>query len=53
VRDPQLIGESFTPEQTAAAYIQLFEEIRDGRFTRHTIEPTVYQTLRAMRDKFL
>ncbi len=50
VRDSQLIGESFLPAQTAVEYINLFEDLLNGRFTTQTQEPPAYERLREMRD---
>jgi len=47
-RDAGLIGASFDPEQTAAEYIRLFEDLRRGRRPRQTVEPAAYERLRAM-----
>ena len=51
VRDVQLISETFDPQQTAADYISLFENLRHNRQSTQTTEPPEYQRLRDMRDK--
>lgn len=51
VRSPELIAESFEPAQTAAEYVRLFESLQRGEHPRQTIEPPVYDRLRAMRDE--
>ncbi len=51
VRDAELISASFEPAQTAAAYVELFERLRQGTLPRQTSEPTAYKQLRAMRDR--
>jgi len=51
IRSPELIAESFAPSQTAAEYVRLFEALRRGERPRQTIEPPVYDRLRAMRDE--
>lgn len=47
-RDASLISECFAPQQTAAEYVRLFEELRLGRRPRETVEPAAYERLRAM-----
>jgi glycosyltransferase involved in cell wall biosynthesis len=49
VRSPQLIAESFSPAQTAAEYVRLFDELRHGRPKRQAVEPAAYERLRQMR----
>jgi glycosyltransferase involved in cell wall biosynthesis len=51
IRDAELISASFDPAQTAASYVELFEQLRRGEMTRQTTEPAVYNQLRAMRDR--
>jgi glycosyltransferase involved in cell wall biosynthesis len=51
VRDVELITTSFDPQQTAANYVSLFENLRHHRKDKLTAEPSVYDRLRAMRDK--
>jgi glycosyltransferase involved in cell wall biosynthesis len=50
IRDVQLITESFDPQQTAADYVSLFNDLRNRRLSKKTVEPTVYERLRSMRD---
>jgi glycosyltransferase involved in cell wall biosynthesis len=50
VKSPQLIGDSFEPDQTAAEYVRLFESLQRGARRGRTEEPVAYETLRAMRD---
>jgi len=50
-RDVQLIADSFSPDQTAAAYLNLFTDLQRGRFDPTAPEPPAYQRLRAMRDQ--
>jgi glycosyltransferase involved in cell wall biosynthesis len=52
IRSPQLIADSFKPDQTAAEYEKLFIELMNGRTARRTAEPAAYDRLRAMRDQF-
>ncbi|HRQ37067.1 MAG TPA: glycosyltransferase family 4 protein [Chloroflexota bacterium] len=49
-RDPRLIADSFSPAQTAVAYIQLFQDLLNGRHDPTTREPAAYERLRQMRD---
>lgn len=51
VRDVQLISDSFHPQQTAAEYVTLFENLRNSKQDKYTAEPPVYERLRAMRDR--
>ncbi len=51
VRSPELIAESFEPAQTAAEYVRLFEALQRGKRPGQTVEPPVYDRLRAMRDE--
>lgn len=50
VRDTQLIAGSFDPSETAAGYVQLFENLKRGTLSHQTTEPQVYDRLRKMRD---
>ncbi len=52
-RSADLIAESFSPQQTAVAYLKLFEDIQQGKVSRIAEEPPAYERLRAMRDAFL
>ncbi len=49
-RDAALIGASFSPDETAAEYIRLFESLQQGKRLRAAAEPAAYDRLRAMRD---
>jgi glycosyltransferase involved in cell wall biosynthesis len=49
VQDPQLVAESFSPAQTAAAYVQLFNEVMKGEQGSDAPEPQAYERLRAER----
>lgn len=50
VRSPAQIGDSFSPAQTAAEYVRLFESLQRGEEPGKTEEPAVYDELRTMRD---
>jgi glycosyltransferase involved in cell wall biosynthesis len=49
--DAQLIAESFSPAQTAAAYIRLFHEVIRGQQRSDAPEPEAYERLRAVRNE--
>lgn len=51
VRSPEQIGDSFSPAQTAAEYVRLFESLQRGEKPGQTQEPAVYDELRTMRDE--
>jgi glycosyltransferase involved in cell wall biosynthesis len=51
-RDSKLIGATFSPDETAKAYVQLFEKLQRGRLVGKTTEPAAYDRLRAMRDEY-
>ncbi|VAW43094.1 hypothetical protein MNBD_CHLOROFLEXI01-1746, partial [hydrothermal vent metagenome] len=51
-RDSKLIGATFSPQQTAEAYVQLFQKLQRGRLVGKTAEPAAYNQLRAMRDSY-
>jgi glycosyltransferase involved in cell wall biosynthesis len=51
-RDSTLIGETFSPQQTAEAYVQLFQKLQRGRLVGKTAEPAAYNRLRTMRDSY-
>jgi glycosyltransferase involved in cell wall biosynthesis len=51
-RDPRLIADSFSPQQTAVTYLHLFQELLDGRYGRTAHEPAAYERLRQMRDEW-
>ena len=51
-RDSDLIGAAFSPDETAKAYVQLFQKLQQGRLVGKTAEPAIYDKLRAMRDAY-
>ena len=51
-RDSQLIGDAFSPDETAKAYVQLFQKLQMGKVRGKTAEPEAYNRLRAMRDAY-
>ncbi|MCP4419088.1 MAG: glycosyltransferase family 4 protein [Chloroflexi bacterium] len=51
-RDSKLIGATFSPQQTAESYVQLFQKLQQGKLTDKTAEPPAYDQLRAMRDTY-
>lgn len=48
--DPALIAQAFSPDENAAAYHRLFEELRCGRFDPSLPEPQAYQQLQLARQ---
>jgi len=52
-RDPYLIAESFSPQETAVEYIHLFQNLLAGKKRGKTVEPPPYERLRQMRDKMI
>lgn len=52
VRDTRLIAQTFDPAQTAVAYVQLFQQLLDGRQQKTTADPTAYLRLQAMRATY-
>jgi len=48
--DPALIAQAFSPDENAAAYTRLFEQLMAGRFDPSLPEPPAYQRLRQMRE---
>ncbi|HSH05520.1 MAG TPA: glycosyltransferase family 4 protein [Anaerolineae bacterium] len=50
-KDPALIAQSFHPDATAQAYLELFADLKNGRFSPDLAEPAAYQQLRARRDQ--
>ena len=52
-RSAELIGDSFSPQQTAVEYLKLFEQIQQGKASSIAEEPPAYEKLRAMRDSYL
>lgn len=47
-RSGHVIAESFSPQQTARAYVKLFRQLLAGERTRQTSEPEAYERLRAL-----
>lgn len=52
-RSAALIAESFSPQQTAAEYLRLFNQLQEGKASTIAEEPPAYERLRAMRDSSL
>ncbi|MDT8307342.1 MAG: glycosyltransferase family 4 protein [Anaerolineae bacterium] len=50
-RPRDVIAASFDPEQTARAYVQLFEQLRQGNPPRDALEPEAYSRLRALDEE--
>jgi glycosyltransferase involved in cell wall biosynthesis len=48
LRDSSLIAQSFSPDQTAVEYIELFDSLIAGQPNNTLPEPTAYEQLRAM-----
>ncbi|MCP5096420.1 MAG: glycosyltransferase family 4 protein [Chloroflexi bacterium] len=51
LKSPQLIADSFSPQQTATEYLRLFENLQRGKTDSSAPEPPAYERLRAMRDQ--
>jgi glycosyltransferase involved in cell wall biosynthesis len=51
-RDATLIGDTFSPDQTAAEYLKLFKALIAGVKGSTTPEPGPYEKLRQMRDNW-
>jgi len=51
-RDSKLIEATFSPKETAEAYVQLFQKLQMGKLMGKTAEPPAYDKLRAMRDAY-
>lgn len=51
VRQPQLIGESFSPDQTAREYLALYQRLQAGQRAAGTAEPAAYERLRQMKAR--
>lgn len=49
-RSSELIADSFSPRQTAVAYLSLFKRLQQGNPPPPATEPAAYERLRAMRD---
>lgn len=50
VKLPDLIADSFSPQQTAHEYVRLFRDLQQGKRDSRAAEPPAYERLRAMRD---
>ena len=48
LREPELIRASFSPDTTAATYLELYRRLADGARGSRAPEPPVYNALRAM-----
>ncbi|GAB4143990.1 MAG: glycosyltransferase family 4 protein [Candidatus Promineifilaceae bacterium] len=51
VRQPQLIGESFSPDQTAREYLALYQRLQAGQRATGTVEPAAYERLQQMKAR--
>jgi glycosyltransferase involved in cell wall biosynthesis len=49
-RSPDTIADSFSPDETAAEYIRLFNALSEGKKDPSAQEPAAYERLRQMRD---
>lgn len=52
IKSPDVIAHSFAPDQTAAAYLGLYEALRRGDAVPSMPEPEAYERLREMRDRW-
>ncbi|MEW5987905.1 MAG: glycosyltransferase family 4 protein, partial [Chloroflexota bacterium] len=50
LRPSGVIATSFSPDQTAAEYVRLYESLRRGRQPSQAQEPEAYQQLRRLRN---
>jgi glycosyltransferase involved in cell wall biosynthesis len=50
VKSPDLIADSFAPDQTASEYIKLYQGLENRTAATDLPEPEAYQRLRQMRD---
>lgn len=50
-RPGDVIGNSFSPDQTAREYVRLFEQLRSGSLPEHAPEPPAYDRLRMLREE--
>lgn len=50
-RPGDIIGASFSPEQTARAYVALYEQLKRGTAPEHAPEPAVYDRLRQLMEE--
>jgi glycosyltransferase involved in cell wall biosynthesis len=51
VRSPEVVGRSFSPDQTAAEYARLFTLLLQGKGSDGLREPAAYERLRQLRRK--
>ncbi|MCA9927832.1 MAG: glycosyltransferase family 4 protein [Anaerolineales bacterium] len=51
VKSPNLIADSFSPQQTANEYLRLFRNLQQGKRDKSAAEPPAYERLRKMRDE--
>ena len=51
VRPGEVIAESFSPQQTARAYVKLFQQLLAGEREQETTEPEAYERLRALDQR--
>lgn len=51
LRPAEVIAESFSPQQTAQAYVELFHRLLAGERQWETVEPGAYERLRKMNRK--
>lgn len=47
---PQLIADSFSPHNTAAEYVRLFDGLRQGKEVESALDPPAYHRLRQLRE---
>jgi glycosyltransferase involved in cell wall biosynthesis len=52
IRPAEVISDSFDPDATSAEYIELFQNLRNGKTGRKTKEPAVYENLRRMKNRY-
>jgi glycosyltransferase involved in cell wall biosynthesis len=52
LRPVEVISDSFDPDATSAEYIELFQNLRDGKSGRKTIEPAAHENLRLMKNRY-
>jgi glycosyltransferase involved in cell wall biosynthesis len=51
-KSADVIAESFDPDATASAYLELFSKLQSGTVESQTTEPVAHNNLRQMRDSF-
>ncbi len=52
LRPASVIAESFKPDATASAYLELFHNLQSGDVGGNTKEPAAHERLRQMRDSY-